>query len=44
MNKHGVTIAYLSRLTGVRSKTIAGYVRLLRPVALQTYEDPKLRN
>jgi len=39
MNERGITIAYLSRLTGVKSKTIAGYVRLLRPVARQLSED-----
>ncbi|HUK80085.1 MAG TPA: hypothetical protein VLU91_05430 [Nitrososphaerales archaeon] len=35
MNDCGITIAYLSRVTGVSSKTIAGYVRLLRPIALE---------
>ena len=40
MGESRITITYLSRLTGVRSKTIAGYVRLLRPVAFQIYEDP----
>jgi hypothetical protein len=35
MNEHGITIVYLSRLTGVSSKTIAGYVKLLRPLALE---------
>jgi hypothetical protein len=40
MNEHGITIAYLSRLTGVNSKTIASYVKQLRPLALQLSEDP----
>jgi len=39
MNRSGVTIAYLSRLTGVSSKTIAGYVKLLRPLASQIDEE-----
>jgi len=42
MDEHGITIAYLARLTGVSSKTIAGYVRLLRPLALQLDEDARL--
>jgi len=39
MDKHVVTIAYLSRLTGVNSKTIAGYIKLLRPLAHQIDEE-----
>jgi hypothetical protein len=39
MSKCGITIAYLSRLTGVSSRTIAGYIKLLRPLALQLGED-----
>ena len=39
MDKHVITIAYLSRLTGVSSKTIAGYVKLLRPLAYQIDEE-----
>ena len=44
MGENRVTIRYLSRLTGIRSKTIAGYVRLLRPVAFQIYEDSNPRS
>jgi len=40
MNDRGITIAYLSRLTGVSSKTIAGYVKQLRPLARQLSEEP----
>jgi len=35
MKKSAVTIAYLSQLTGVSSKTIAGYVKLLRSLLVQ---------
>jgi hypothetical protein len=39
MNRYGVTIAYLSRLTGVSSETIASYVKQLRPLASQMDEE-----
>jgi hypothetical protein len=39
MSRYGMTIAYLSRFTGVDSKTIAGYFKLLRPLASQMDED-----
>ena len=41
MDKREITIVYLSRLTGVSSKTIAGYVRQLRPLAIQLEDDTK---
>jgi len=43
MNKYGITIAYLSWLTGVNNKTIAVYVKQLRPLALQLREDAESR-
>jgi hypothetical protein len=41
MDKPEITIVYLSRLTGVSSKTIAWYAKLLRPLALQLEEETK---
>jgi hypothetical protein len=41
MDKCEITIVYLSRLTGVSSKTIAGYVKQLRPLALELEEEAK---
>lgn len=39
VNERGISIASLSKVTGVGSKTITSYVKLLRPVALQMCED-----